>query len=141
MGSRGPVGKRDGERMGHRTKAEKARTTALDVSGVVDAPEPSGDWHPVAARWFESLAESGQSVFYEPSDWATAYLVAESMSRELLIGEPPSAASLSAWLKAMTSLMVTEGDRRRFRLEIERVVGGDAEVTSLDDFRSQLAKG
>ena len=39
--------------------------------------------HPAARRWFESLAESGQSAFYEPSDWATAYVLAETMSREL----------------------------------------------------------
>jgi hypothetical protein len=121
-------------------------------------PDGDSDWHPVALRWFESLAGSGQSVFYEPSDWATAYLIAESMSVELKpqpvvdketgnvewVRFPPKGASLAAWLKAMSSLMVTEGDRRRARLELERPTpdgeeGGDADVSWLDDARRRAS--
>lgn len=41
------------------------------------------DWRPIAARWYASLTESGQAQFCEASDWATAYYVAEAMSRNL----------------------------------------------------------
>ena len=99
------------------------------------------DWHPRVKDWWESLAESGQATYYEPSDWATAAIVAESMSRDLkprVVGVnlegvpvkakvPMSGASLSAYLRAMTALMVTEGDRRRAGLEIERAGRTDTE--------------
>jgi hypothetical protein len=110
----------------------------------------------VAKRWYLSLEESGQARYYEPSDWAAAYLLAESMSRELKpqpivdaagkvhrVAMPPKAASVAAWLKGMTSLLVTEGDRRRAALELSRPKpdggeGGGADVTHLDDVRARL---
>jgi hypothetical protein len=111
----------------------------------------------VARNWYDSLALSGQSRFYEPSDWALAYLLAESISMDFsqqVVGFtekdgaifgviPLKGASLSAYLKAMSSLLVTEGDRRRSRVELERgaVVDEDeaASVTALADFQSKLA--
>lgn len=155
MGERGPVPKRSSQRR------RKNKTTPVESAPaapvVVDVPESHAKWHPAAKAWFESLGRSGQSAFYEPSDWALAYLIAESISRDLKpqvvgvneeTGEPVMAvipmkgASLSAYLKAMTALMVTEGDRRRARLELER--GGsepavDPDVPNLDDFRARLA--
>lgn len=111
----------------------------------------------MARLWYESLAGSGQAAFYEPSDWATAYVIAESMSRDLKpqpigvhpeTGRPVRAAipmrgaSLSAYLRAMTALMVTEGDRRRARLELEREQPSAEEapdVSWIDDARARLA--
>lgn len=98
------------------------------------ASRPSSKWHPVAKSWYLSLFDSGQSEFYEPSDWATAYLVAESISRDLglqvvgvsLKGEilrdtiPMKGASLSAYMKAFTDLCVTEGSRRRMSIELTK---------------------
>ena len=108
------------------------------VSGVVADPS----WHPVMRRWFESLAESGQSAFYEASDWATAAVVAETMSRDLLDGEPVKAASIAAFLKGCTALLATDGDRRRAALELQRgpVVDEEAgHVEHLTDARLRLA--
>jgi hypothetical protein len=120
------------------------------------APVADESWHKVARMWFDSLAASGQSRFYEPSDWSTAYLIGESLSRDLseqvvgftekegaIMGVIPlKGASLSAYLKAMSSLMVTEGDRRRARLELQRAVLVDddevASVTLLAGFQSKL---
>jgi hypothetical protein len=111
------------------------------LNAPVAVPKPDKDWHPVARAWFESLAQSGQHVFYEPSDWQTAWLLAESISRDLRpqfvgvthpapgTGEssepiyepiPMRGASLTAYVKAMSGLMVTEGQRRQFRVEVER---------------------
>jgi hypothetical protein len=128
----------------------------------VKKPAPAKGWHPIAKRWFNSLADSGQSEFYEPSDWAMAYVVAESISRDLKpqvvavpekTGEPVfetvpmKGASLSAYLKAMTALMVSEGDRRRAGLELTRPDpsgGSDEEdkgkVVAMEKYR-QAAKG
>lgn len=133
MGSRGPSPKRSDQRR-RRNKPEVEVTEAAGAA-VVDAPSADDGWHPVARRWFESLGESGQSVFYEPSDWATAQVVAESMSRDLLrVDEdgqqvPISGASMSAYLKAMSMLLVTEVDRRRASVELKRppVGSGDGD--------------
>lgn len=156
MGSRGPVPKRSEQRLGHRAKAEQAKVTKVPATAAVEAPEIDEAWHPVAKRWFTSLAESGQSRFYEPSDWATAYLIAESISRDLnpqVVGItergdavfesiPLKGASLSAYLKAFGNLLTTEGDRRRASVELQRgeVVDADedASVTAMDAYRAAL---
>lgn len=144
MGARGPIGKKKDAKMGHRTKAELAGTEVINLDdidddlirlaeeGMIPAVE---NWHPVAKTWYESLAKSGQRIYYQPSDWATAYLLAESISRDLkpqfvgvneesgeVIYEaiPLKGASLAAYLKGFSSLMATEGDRRRLQLELER---------------------
>jgi hypothetical protein len=143
MGSRGPVGKKTEAKAGHRTKAELAGTEVVNLDeiddellmrareGMIEADE---NWHPIAQMWYESLAHSGQKIFYQPSDWAVAFLLAESISRDLKpqfvgISEtdgpiyetiPLKGASLAAYLKGFTALMATEGDRRRMQIELER---------------------
>ena len=158
-GAGGPPPKRQAQR--RRVNKPDVPVETADGADEVPIPESDSDWHPVAKLWFDSLERSGQSAFYEPSDWGVAYVIAESISRELkpqpmlldkgkpgeppvfeLVDMPPKGASLSAWLKGMTALMVTEGDRRRMRLELERTqptVGeGDASVSELDVFRQRL---
>jgi hypothetical protein len=86
---------------------------------VVRVPAAVKGWHPIALAWYRSLAKSGQSAFYEPSDWQTARLLADQMSR-LLLSDEPNAALLRAILDASRDLMTTEGQRRRLRLELVR---------------------
>lgn len=151
-GAGGPVPKRSDQR--RRTNSPGAEQ-ALGAAEV-PVPEANADWHPVAAAWFASLSTSGQAAFYEPSDWATAVLIAESMSRDLnpqVVGVtddgatvmeqiPLKGASLAAYLKAFAVLLVTEGDRRRSRLELQRPQAAEpeapAEVSELDAYRSRL---
>lgn len=162
MGERGPVGKRSTQKLGHPTKA--AAVQKIDKSpAAATVPVPNGEpeWHPIAAAWFESLKVSGQARWYEPSDWAQAVLVTESISRDLkpqFVGFqstgrdeqeplyetiPLKGASLAAYLKAMGNLLTTEGDRRRAQLELQRAVHVDedeaAAVASLDAYRGKLA--
>lgn len=157
-GTGGPPPKRDSQR---RRRTEPAKGPAVRSPGKAAKPlAPDEGWHPAARLWFDSLASSGQAVFYQASDWASAWVVAESISRELnpqpivvagADGEaaqvemhslPPKGASLSAWLKAFTALMATEGDRRRLRLELERpdapAVKERAGVSDLDRYRDRL---
>ena len=138
--STGPVPKRSSERR-RRNKPEGVEVTSVPADRTPVVCPPAGDaWHPIARDWYESLATSGQSVFYEPSDWATARYVAEAMSRGLESSRF-SAQLFAAVSSAMTELLTTEGARRRARLEIER---GDlseekpADVTALDDYRALL---
>lgn len=127
-------------------------------------PPCNPKWHAVARRFYMSLEASGQSKFYEPSDWALAYLVAESISRELrpqplidakgrtitdakgkpiMVERPPKGASLAAWIKAMSELLVSEGARRRLQIELdlpdEPPAGedGGGSVSNIDAWRSR----
>ncbi|MFE3461359.1 hypothetical protein ACFXKD_27765 [Nocardiopsis aegyptia] len=161
MGERGPVPKRSSQRR-RRNKAAESGPAEITQgpSGTPEpppAPDPDEDWHPIALRWYQSLTESGQRYWYEPSDWATAYLLAESISRDLseqivtvteqgdVIRDtvPLKGANLSAYLKAMSSLLVTEGDRRRARLELTRATytdqDEDAAVVALDEWTARFS--
>ena len=153
MGTRGPAPKREGQRR-RRNKPESDVTKAAGATEV-KRPRINGKWHPVAKRWFLSLEDSGQSSFYEPSDWALAEMIAESMSRDLrpqfvglddknkkiMAAKPINGAAMGAYLKAMSSLLVTEADRRRSSIELTRpepeVEGdkGGSGVSWIDDAR------
>lgn len=157
-GTRGPVPKRSDQR--RRTNAPEVPIDSAPASIAVVVPAPSEDWHPVARQLYEALRDSGQAHFYEPSDWATAYLIAESISLDLkpqFVGFaqtgrdtteaefaviPLKGASLSAYLKALSSLLATEGDRRRARLELVRAANVDedeaAAVVQLAAYREQV---
>ena len=154
MGYRGPVGKRSEERQ--RKNAPDIPLVKVDVANVLQAsvvmPEPNEKWHPVAERWYRSLSESAQCIFFEPSDWAVAYMTAESISRDMKpqvvgineeTGEPVLAkvplkgASLSAYTKIFGALLMTEGDRRRASVEITRT--SQIEMTMSDSDTVDLA--
>lgn len=134
MATTGPVPKRSDQRR-RRNKPDTA-LRSVKVHGVVDVPAADEEWHPIAHGWYVSLAESGQSRFYEPSDWAQARLWAEILSRQLASGRV-SAQMMAAWSSAATELLTTEGARRRARMEIERsaLSAVDEPVTALDDYR------
>jgi hypothetical protein len=137
MAGRGPVPKRSEERR----RADSPDAIPLKTAPVGDIPEipPAQDyWHPLATGWYESLAASGQSAFYEPSDWSTAYILAESMHR-LLTYEKFSATLLQTILSGMADLLTTEGTRRRARVELirasEEVEAKDTKVVAMSAYR------
>lgn len=142
MGTRGPIGKRSEERMGHRSKEERDSITKAPSGSPVDLsdlPEPDELWHPIASDWYLSLRGSGQSAFYEPSDWAMARYAAHVMSQVLLSERGPNGQLVAALNSVMSSLLTTEGDRRRARMELERKAPQQqipAGVAALDDYRS-----
>ena len=145
MGARGPIGKRSEERMGHRSKEEKDSITKAPSGSpldVPDLPDPDPLWHPIASDWYLSLRESGQAAFYQPSDWAVARYAADLMSKVLMSERGPNGQLVAALNSVMSSLLTTEGDRRRARMELERKKPAgqtDADVTVLDDYRSAFS--
>jgi hypothetical protein len=151
MGSRGPVPKRSDQR--RRTNEDPAGPVTRAPAGAAAReaddskpaiPAASRDWHPLAKRWYWSLKHSGQSAFYEPSDWMQAAVAADMLSRQLFRDEGPSAMMMATWDSMTARLLVTEGDRRRMRLELDRrkpeadpdEVAG---VTSMLGWQSKLA--
>lgn len=137
----GPVPKRSDQKHGHRTRAELGEVTHAPAGEQVRPPEPDEDWHPIARDFFMSLRKSGQSAFYQASDWQVARYVAEAMSRNLSDGKF-SAMLFASVTSAMSELLVTEGDRRRVKLELERHAhtdpDEDASVTALAAYRRDV---
>lgn len=95
-------------------------------SRPVKIPRADPEWHPIATMLWNSLKVSGQADFYEQSDWAFAYSLCEDLS---LYKKPSvskdgeeyfkrSGQMLQTIYSAMERLLVTEGDRRRVRIEL-----------------------
>ncbi|MER5461663.1 hypothetical protein ABT010_13435 [Streptomyces sp. NPDC002668] len=143
MGAHGPIPKRSEERR-RRNKddgPDLVQAPAGPPTALPDLPEPDGNWHEIASDWYLSLRVSGQAAFYEPSDWAMARYAAELMSRALQSDRPPNGQLVAALNSVMSSLLTTEGDRRRARMELERkpaVKAVPASVTAIADYRSSI---
>ena len=133
MGSRGPIPKRAEER--RRRNKESAVETVTAAGNVKPTTCPSG-LHAEAKGWFQSLSDSGQSKFYEPSDWRQARVLAIILDGML---EAPrvSAQMFAAWCSAASELGTTEGARRRVHIEIDRKPNKPklAQVTAIDEYR------
>lgn len=143
MGTRGPIPKRTEER--RRANKDDGPGLIQAPSGapsdLPDLPKPDPLWHPIAADWYLSLRESGQAAFYQPSDWAVARYAAHVMSQVLLSERGPNGQLVAALNSVMSSLLTTEGDRRRARMELERKPAGKqtpASVTAIADYRSSI---
>jgi hypothetical protein len=91
----------------------------------IPVPEANPMWHPTAQSWFRSLALSGQSEFYEASDWATAVFCAQLYDTFL---RTRKSTMLPAFLRLSERLGVTIVDRRRNRIELD-----EPEVTDEDE--------
>lgn len=138
MGSRGPVPKRSESR--HRRNSPEPTRAPSEAQGAKQ-PRGSASWSASAKRIWKSLGASGQARFFEPSDWAFAQFVMDEMTR-YQDGERQNGQVLTGLLSALTSLMVTEGDRRRAGIELARPTGeGDgepAQVEVMDKWRQRL---
>jgi hypothetical protein len=84
---------------------------------------------PDGPRLVRVAGESGQARWYQPSDWQTARVWAELLSRQLASGRP-SAQMVAAWQQAATELLTTEGARRRARIELEAPAVDEDEVAA-----------
>lgn len=127
----GPTPKRSEERR-RRNASNNVDRTAMQ--GEVVVPELNlEDPHPLVVDLWESLKASGQSQWYEPSDWQRARIACELLSRQLKSGKV-SSNMYQTIQSDLASLMTTEGDRRRLRMEIDR----DDQSVSEDDPRVAL---
>jgi hypothetical protein len=79
--------------------------------------------HPITKGFWDSLKDSGQALFYEPSDWMTALTALHILDRQLNSERGISPTMVAAVWAMLTSIAVTEGERRRLRLEVERNTG------------------
>jgi hypothetical protein len=147
----GPVPKRTDERR-RRNKPEGGEVTRGEMMPVTWQLAAGDDWHPIAVQLYEAAATSGQSRFYQDSDWAMLYSLCEDLSHYKqgskgvdrdtgeLYNKPRSGQMLQAIMSALQNLMLTEGDRRRLRLELLEPEKPTelASVTAINDARAAL---
>lgn len=139
MGSRGPVPKRSDQRV-RRNKPDVAIEKVQSIGVVPVPPLMVEDPHPATEFWYESLRESAQAQFYQPSDWAFAQVLAIKLDHELKYARG-SAQMMAVIQSMMTDLLVTEGSRRRARIEVERAQAGGDVLDVADMFRRRLSEG
>lgn len=155
MAVTGPIPKRKAERR-RRNKTDQSGNPnqpdtlvvdpdALEDVSMLDAPDPDPNWHPLARMTYERVKRSAVRELYEHSDWAVLFIALDQLSRHLspqpvvvqsgpqagqvvMVEVPMNGAALGAIFKVFGSLMLTEGDRRRLRLEVERRPGSAADA-------------
>lgn len=149
-GTRGPIGKRDEDRTRRNTPDQP--TATVTAIGAVKIPEMGdlsymGETHQLVIDMYNSIRESAAVQYYEPTDWQVARLTLYTLNEELIAarhqGKPIGAMKLTAINQLLSSLLLTEGDRRRVRLEIERAPSDNANggkvVEMADMFKARLA--
>lgn len=137
----GPVPARSDQR---RRRNKPTTPVTAGAARPAPCPEPDQHWHDLARDWFVALGQSGQSDYYQASDWQTARVWTEVLSRQLNAGQRMSAQMVAAWSSANAELLATEGARRRLRLELERLPaarsGPDEVEDELDAHRRRSGK-
>ena len=141
----GPVPKARAARLGHSGGVLDSahNTVEIDAGAGADSPIPpvNPDWHPYARGWYNSLALSGQSKEYVPSDWMMAIIGAEMLDALLQPGGM-RASLMAEFSEISTKLCCTLGDRRRARIELQKAGVKDdddeAAAVSLDDWRNKM---
>lgn len=113
--------------------------------------DPDPEWGKIARMLWDSLALSGQSAFYQQSDWAYAYHVCDELDaykRPVTDRNGNEYRKLSGQMfmalnAAMEKLLLTEGDRRRVRIELEEPDDGEASEgeKAVEDYKAMLAEG
>lgn len=138
----GPVPNRstDLSRTRDSNRGDRPQLRKAELKEVV-VPEPDPDWGNVAQMVWNSLQNSGQSVFFQDSDYAYAYLTCQYVDYlNKNPGARGSAMLLATVSQMMTNLMMTEAERRRARIELEtpEPPAEPAHLAAVRDLRESL---
>lgn len=81
------------------------------------APRALPGWNKDVSALLRAMERSEHAAFYEPSDWAFAVIVLDEYSRYAAGGPSSNGKMLATIYSAMSSLLISEGDRRRIGVE------------------------
>lgn len=136
----GPVPKRSTQRR-RRNKPEGVQTVRATGGASITWPAAPAAWPEMVVDLYESLQVSGQSTFYEQSDVALARVVLDLLADQLNASKV-NGQLVVGLLSQLDSLLVSEGARRRARIELERAAGPDPEedaaVADFEAYRQKL---
>lgn len=139
VATRGPMPKRSAVR--RRTNHESDVTKTANISTGVPSP-PSPGWQESVKDLWEALGDSAMSQYYTPADWAFAWLTCEILTEALTTRNAQTgmlnASMITSAMSDLARLGVTEGDRRRIRMEIEAEHELDPTIAVLEDYRKTV---
>jgi hypothetical protein len=143
VGIKGPIPQRTDQTV--RRNKHDLDLSKITAIGTVEIPDLDLDnAHPIVEDLYRSMQTSAQSKYFEDSDWQVArftMMVLNDYLRETDANgnrKPISAMKLSAIGQLMTSLLLTEGDRRRVRIEVERTQAAGEVIDIADVYRKRL---
>ena len=140
MGQRGPVPNRSEDLARPRERrGGDAKSPTKGISRPAKVPNAPREWHPIARRLWDSVKESGQTDFYESSDYALLYSLCDDLS-EFKNAKHRSAQMAQTLYSALGNLLVTEGDRRRAGIELNDPEPDtpEASVLAIADYKKDL---
>jgi hypothetical protein len=124
---------------GERKRKQRGTSAVRGKSNPATIPSADPEWSQVARMMWDSAVESGGAAYYESSDYATLYLLCDQIDylyRTNKAGDakPRSPEMFKAILAGLGNLLITEGDRRKLRIELTKAPDDDAEfLAGLDD--------
>ncbi|GGN40194.1 hypothetical protein FHR83_007095 [Actinoplanes campanulatus] len=137
----GPVPNREADLARPRErKGADQQSVTRGTARPAKAPNADRSWHPIAQRLWDAAKESGQSDFYQASDWALLYSLCEDLS-VYKKSTKRSGQMLQTIYSAFERLLIAEGDRRRVRIELhepEDETATPASVTVMNEYRAAL---
>lgn len=134
-----PVPKRSEERV--RRNKPNIPLVKIEAEGPVAKPHLGLDKpHKLVRDLYDSLNKSGQARYFEPSDWQLARVTLHILDEQLKSGRMNSQI-LATVFSNLSDLLVSEGARRRMRIEIDRVESADAEVVDIADVMLERQRG
>lgn len=134
----GPAPKRDAERARSNEPASGAARHG-EARPVTIPRADRKNWHPRAIELYDSLKSSGQSDFYQDSDWAMARVICDYLTNCYTRGF--KAMDMANIHTMLGRLGVTEGDRRQIlRVELDQpeVVEKSAAEQAVDAYKNVL---
>ncbi len=137
----GPIPKREEDRVRrNKTGEDGLAVQSFSLEDPVKIPKAEFN-NPLVQRIWDAMTISVNVQFYEPTDWAYAELTLTMWDKLLVEGKVPAAMMLASLDSMMTKLLLTEGDRRRLKIEAQRGPTVDADKTNASDFyREQFKK-
>lgn len=140
MGARGPIPNREDDLARPRSrKGSEEQETKKGQMRPVRIPRADPEWHHAAKQLYDSLKKSGQADFYQQSDWAYAWALMDDFSHYKKSSKR-SAQMAQTLYSALGNLLVTEGDRRRVRIELQEPEPEEtpAAVLAIADYKKDL---
>lgn len=113
---------------GERKRKERGSTVTKGTSTPATMPNPDSGWCPTARLIWDSMTESGGAAYYESSDYAVLYMVCDQIDHLYQQGGRRSPEYLRVIMQTLGTLLATEGDRRKLRIELEKADDRNATI-------------
>ena len=104
------------------------------------------EWKPTVRQLYQAALKSGMREYYEATDWAYLYMLCDELNTLMVQRDETGKMSVGAYqavMAALTNVGLTEGDRRRSRIELEKeedlTAEADVQVAHISAYREKLS--